>query len=536
MSKVNLYKIDERYHGSFIENCEDKLNICKTKIIEIKGEKIHIRFLKSEGDTDKDLGWNWILKELEEPEIKVKTQPKAILIIEFDDDIYAVTFGSAFFLVDKYCDKDFAFDFARRVRFNEIKTTTLLSPNTQRNKNISTYVNYEQLEFDSGESFAKLKVKLNLDNMPEFLGEIIEIGNSIKFEFKESTIENILHTLFFVKITLEKEEIYKIPVFKKLVDSEKVQYLNQKLYKSVNENIESISISELDIIGVTEIFNNHDTKFELWLGNKRSIIEDLSISELERFAREKEINLSEEILNIKVKSFYNGFTIRTDKIFDLIDYIDDDERCVLSKGSWYLFNDDYLGYLEDSISEIDTVYNSNYDFSKLIHDQFIEEKYLLEKDDEIYQGLEESKIKGKLKDKYYSERVFNILRENDGFSNFDRIITKYGGASIELMDLRKENTIFAVKIGNASSTLCYAVDQSISTLKMIKHNTYNHLNGVENIAIWLVLKREPLPLGENGSPDIGVLKMLMLKNKLDAWKKEVRLLGLTPQIYINYKR
>ena len=30
-------------------------------------------------------------------------------------------------------------------------------------------------------------------------------------------------------------------------------------------------------------------------------------------------------------------------------------------------------------------------------------------------------------------------------------------------------------------------------------------------------------------------KALMLKNKLDQWKKEVRLQGLKPIIYVNYK-
>ena len=39
----------------------------------------------------------------------------------------------------------------------------------------------------------------------------------------------------------------------------------------------------------------------------------------------------------------------------------------------------------------------------------------------------------------------------------------------------------------------------------------------------------------NGTPDINKLDMLMLKNHLDQWKKEVRLQGLKPLIYINYR-
>lgn len=39
---------------------------------------------------------------------------------------------------------------------------------------------------------------------------------------------------------------------------------------------------------------------------------------------------------------------------------------------------------------------------------------------------------------------------------------------------------------------------------------------------------------ENGKPDLNRLKMLMLKNRLDQWKKEVRVQGYKPLIYINY--
>ncbi len=38
----------------------------------------------------------------------------------------------------------------------------------------------------------------------------------------------------------------------------------------------------------------------------------------------------------------------------------------------------------------------------------------------------------------------------------------------------------------------------------------------------------------NGKPDISSLKMMMLKNRLDGWKKEVRILGYTPVVYLNY--
>ncbi len=55
--------------------------------------------------------------------------------------------------VDKYCDRNFAFNFARKLKYKEVKTTALTTLNSQKNKSINTYVNYNNFEFDSGESY-----------------------------------------------------------------------------------------------------------------------------------------------------------------------------------------------------------------------------------------------------------------------------------------------------------------------------------------------------------------------------------------------
>lgn len=62
-------------------------------------------------------------------------------MIENADEMYAVTYGLSYFAVDKFCDMEFAFDFARRKEFKQIKTTTLTAPNAQRNKMINVYLN-----------------------------------------------------------------------------------------------------------------------------------------------------------------------------------------------------------------------------------------------------------------------------------------------------------------------------------------------------------------------------------------------------------
>ena len=465
-----------------------------------------------------------------------RSNPKGILIIKEGTEVYACTYGFSFFFVDKYCDTDFAFNFARRMKYKEIKTTTLLSPSSKRNKVVNTYLDYNNLEFDSGESFAKLKVKADLPEEFAIFEPSIEAGHSIKFEVKNDTMDSIINVLIFVrKKLLDPSEIYKIPVFNKVTNKETLDTLNQRLSHGLEENPLLINLSELDIIGVTEVFNNNDSSFEIKYHRNIEKVSQLTSEEITEFIQNQGLTLYEGLEKVKIISYYNDISVRTDVLYNLIDYIDDEQRCVLSKGKWYYFNDDYLGYLADSLAEIDAIYDPQFDYSTELHRHFVEGRYEAEKYFPEYMGMNPDIVMQKLLKKYYRERAYNLyLSENFGFECHDREDTSIGNANIELMDLYKDETLFAVKIGSASSVLCYAVDQSINALKLYKSHILEGLPTVKKFGVWLLLDRRTHLDVIDGKPNINQLEMLLLKNKLDEWKKEVRVLGYTPIIKINY--
>ena len=133
-------------------------------------------------------------------------------------------------------------------------------------------------------------------------------------------------------------------------------------------------------------------------------------------------------------------------------------------------------------------------------------------------------------------RVYNSLRVQDGFECYDRIIASINNQKVELMDLYKDKTMFSVKIGNSSGKLSQAVNQSLMSLKIYKYKLVSPLPEIKNVALWLILDRKKGINDTDGEkPNINSLGMLMLKNRIDEWKKEVRLLGYTPIIYINYR-
>lgn len=541
MGRFNLYKIDEDKNQLFIQEMNQKLERVHTLDIEKQVNGADTMFgltlYISRPQHDKELNWNWLLSAFQLNNQDITPSPKAVLIVEKDSTIYAITFGHAFFLVDKYSDRDFGFNFARKIRYKEIKTTALTSPHSRRNKTVNTYINYNELEFDSGESFAKIKAKADLPDGFETFKPSLEIGGSIKFTVEQDSLDSVINLIIYVEnILATHDDLYQIPVFSKVIDTDLLGRLEAQLMTDVHDNPAQINISELDIIGATEIFNNNDSEFVIKYEQAEKQISSLSNHELQVFCNENNLDIADILLNISVISLRDGISVRTDSIKNLIDYTNDAERCILSKGQWYKYNDDYIHYLQDSISEIEVEYNPDFDFLPETYDAFLEERYLAEKDDEQYQGKAESEIRSSLKRKYYAERSFNLIREAlNGFQNFDRIEYRVGTADIELMDLYKDRTMIAVKIGNTSAKLCYVIDQSLTSVKMYKHQQLDGMPEIDTVAIWLVLERQNhLPILENGKPNINDLDMLMLKNRLDQWKKEVRLLGYIPKIYINY--
>ena len=443
--------------------------------------------------------------------------------------------GIHFFLVDKYCDRDFGFSVARKMDFDEIKTTTLTTPNSKRNKTVNTYIDYNELEFDSGESFAKIKVKVSLPDDFSMFKPSIEIGTSIRLVTEEESLASIANIIRYVEnIIATERDKYKIPVFSKVKDIHRIELLEKHLSERVQED-PTLCISELDIVGVTEIFNHNDSEYILKYQGKTKKIESLTTVEIQNFCQENGWNFKDVILDITVQCFCDGNKTDTALVRELIDFTDDEERCLLSKGTWYQYNDDYLSYLRDSISEIVAEYHPEYDFSKEKHESYIETllhdaKLMPENKDK-----DEQEIRAKLKKTYYYERSFNLVMERDyGFKNYDRNNVVIGTSTIEVTDLYKNQTLFAVKVGNASSKLCYAIDQSLATLRLYKRNLLTEIPRIDSVAIWLILERKT-HIEEDGSPNINLLEMLLLKNKIDQWKKEVRLQGLKPIIYINYK-
>lgn len=556
MASINLYKIDPNKVQLCLQDLEASGMELKNTLEftkDVGGVEYSFGttlYLQEPHQGDDGISWNWLLNQFQEPTYLTFKAPKAVLLIEETvgdlELTYAVTFGSSYFRIDKFCDKDFGFKFASRMEYTNVKTTTLTAPNLKRSKTVNTYINYSELDFNSGESFSKLKVNARIGDDFKTFKSAIEIGNSVRFVINNETIHGILDVIIYVEeiLRIPDEHVkYKIPLFQLVKDENLLVELNQCIDQVLSatlfgeQSTYSFSLPELEIIGASEIFNHTDDEFELkYPRADAKKITHLTIDTIKDFCLENAINSVENIHKIKLVRYSNGESVATLQLTSIIEYTNDENKCIFSGGKWYMFNNDYLTYLNDSVKEIEALYKAEYDFNNIIHNQFIDSKYESEKNEEKYVGKTVEEVKKSLKSKYYAERCFNLLREQEGcFSNYDRVGTSEG---FEKMDLYETNTatMFAVKKGKASSDLCYAVDQSLTALKKYKHGEIPNMPQINNVGLWFILERTGHLLTDaQGQVDLSTLDMLMLKNRIDQWKKEVRLSGYKPIIYINYR-
>lgn len=520
MANINIFRVDrdkvsELNSSLSIYNCIDKGN--KT----INNVEFEYELYKSENEEKRKVSWEWIVNEFGEELDKIDSSPSGLLRLNLNNNIYLLSFGHSFFFAEKHCDKDFGFDFAKRIKYEQIKTTTLVVPNSRRNKMVNTYNNYTELDYDSGESFIKIKTKILDMELLKYISPVVEIGSSIKCNLKKEKIDSIISLLIEVENILEKKVINSIPLFNKVKNSRLIDILESSLVKNIDPKSLNVSLSELDIIGAIEIFNNSSDSYELRYKKHVRYIGELNINEIGLFIKDFNIS-SDEVLSIKVKCCNDGNSY-TKVLHDCIDYIDDDNKCLLCNGVWYQYNNDYIESINESLKKIKCIYDDCYDFLESEYDRYFESK---------------KKTNPKLtKNSLYKEKAFNMLREEkDGFTNYDRKNFVLDRHKFEPMDLYKDGTMYAVKIGNSSSKLDYAVDQSLVSLKLYEKGELENMPVIDTVGIWLLLERNEHIEDKNGQPDLSQLKMLALKARIVAWAREVLLSGKKPQIRINYTK
>ena len=532
MTQINLYKIQEGLRQSFSENISNKYELRAQKRFD--GIAYCLFAQSSEGQ--KEVSWKWAFDLFEEQPLMISAAPKGMFLIEKQQPVclYVITFGSAFFDIDSYVDRDFAFEFGSKVGYAKTKLTSTVNTSPSKNKTINSYRNFDHLEINSGESYTKIKAVLDIESTSSLISDVVEIGTSVKFSMKTISFEDIRCLIEYVERTLSGSIKTKIPAFNRVINKAAINQYEMALQEHFLEEGTNVVLSEFDIMGTTEVFSRADS-YEYTHNEAHKISTSFEVNELMAFWEEYNIEDAAEKLQTKVVFKANGRRTHTRQLRELIDFLYDDERVLLNSGKWYKYNDDFLAYLKESLDEISVIYDSAYDLTENDLTRYRNRKYDELCHNPVYSEMSEESIRGSIQRKFYDEYIFNLLREEEGFELWDRKPASIGGSVIEICDLKKDDAIYSVKRGKSSSDLCYVVTQSEMAIDAFKHR-FVEMPRPKKVVIWLVfqnINRYPLI---DGKLDWYAVGMLLLKTRIDSWKKKARQENMVPEIWINYQQ
>ena len=251
---------------------------------------------------------------------------------------------------------------------------------------------------------------------------------------------------------------------------------------------------------------------------KLDIGNSLDIVKISNFLKENQIN---NLDDVKVRFKREESSRLTKDLKELLDFYTEYEgyNYFLKNGKWFKFNQTFMDYLKKSLIGIEIVPSD-----ALIEKEYLDWKSQKEKD--IANDTGTDKLK-------YREYYFNKkMSEVNGYELLDRQLEiirsldpdgkKY---KIEVADLLKDNEIISVKIPSTTQDLIYNIEQSKSSLELIKQNIISLNCELKAVALWIVYEKTISSIIE-----INSIQFLLA---LDSWKKRVEFFGLKPRIYIS---
>lgn len=473
-------------------------------------------------DTDLKLSWKNILIEFGETNPPARTGISGIIICESDDNNYAITYGSSSFLVQKYSDREFGFDFAKRIELKEMKRKSSMTPHSTRNSSITSFKNTKTIVFDSGENITSLSFTPEND----FYGKRIDIGKSIKMKI-DISLRDIYQLLEQIESDISNDIINRIPLLTKITNVDEIERYDKMMYDSLSKEFDALgnlslsqfSMNEFYIVGSSIYFEEDHTQL-IKVGKYEQEMELHNLSDLFELCENIDVDIQTVIESGKIiyKDSSNE-KIYSERIKKYINYEIESENVSLYNNEWFYYNDDYYDLVINEIKTIEIEYNPSDDYTKEKIESFrTEEKEYRE---EILNKILSKKYNGMLLDR----NMFISKYENEYFNS------EY---KIELADLVLGNEYVSVKIGSAQS-LSYCIDQSALSAKLIDAKKINLMKeGLpvpDKFGVWFFM--ESNSVFENGEINLQNIHSIMLLSKLSTWSKNIKILGKIPVIHIN---
>jgi len=410
---------------------------------------------------------------------------------------YILTYGKTHFYVRPFCDHDFGIEIAKRLADeNDIKQKASKKFAGRRKKEIRSYTSNTGLDIESGESIDYLQAAIAESARKDF-GRTAKFGSSVLLN---ATIDKTGIGSLLDKITaaLASPPLFALPRTARITDEAEVARYDGLLVDAIigGDSHTEFTHSGHELVGVDFVFSGNEQYTLTARGHDSRVLGDaeLDLEGLREYINAEAISRG-EILEIRIRVENEGQRTYSKSLKESLDYIVDGENVMLSQGRWLRFNEDYVDQLNAFVDGI-TVEPTEPGL------------------DVISSGEPEFNDSTEVADHGY------VKADKD----FSKIRTRVS-TPIEAWDLQKGGTVYAVKFGTAQK-ISYVCDQAIAVLEIIRNNAnVKKLDpDLRAYCLWLGVRTATVPA------HISDVNSIILKQKIDAWARRCRELGLEPKL------
>jgi uncharacterized protein (TIGR04141 family) len=399
----------------------------------------------------------------------------------------ALSFGKSHFYLREFCDADFGLEMARRIgNKDDVRQKAARRYAGKRKKEIRSYQKETQLDIESGESVDYLQAATIA---PAQWGPSAKFGASILVA-PPIEHDHLPDFLRLVEQKLAEPPLFEIPRTEVVHEEPEIARYDRALIAAIMDETAGFEESAHQLVGVDFVFSGNQEYIFQRRGAKSLAFGHLEIGDLRQFIGDNSFD-NDQILEVKVKITHEDSKAHSIGLKKALEYSIERERVFLQNGKWVKFNEDYATWLNtflDEAVEIDASMEAEF---RLI-------------------STDEPTFNDALGDKGYevADKNFEIIRLK--------------GYKVEAWDLKKDDTVYAVKFGTTQD-LGYVCDQATNVLEILR-NDPGALNDAKPRAycLWLVFERQ------TDLRRISDLGSIILKQKLDAWARKCRELGIQP--------
>jgi len=427
----------------------------------------------------------------------------AAYVFQKEDHCFVLTYGKSHFYVRPFCEHDFGIEVAKRIADeNDIKQTASKKFAGKKKKEIKSYASNTPLDIESGESVDYLRAAIGM-HARETFGVTGKFGSSVLLSapIEKTEIGDLLDR---VVALLEDDARFKLPRTTVITEEAQVLKYDQKLLAAITNERELAGFTHTghDLVGVDFVFSGNERFTLSCRGHNQRELGDkeLDLTTLRSYIAVEGIDRN-EILNIRIQVDNEGQKSYSKPLREALDFIVDGENVMLSQGRWVRFNEDYVDQLNGYLDEI-AVEDTEPEFRNI----------------------------NSTEGAFNTSAAVRDLGYSVADKDFSKIKTKMS-TPIEAWDLHKDATVYAVKFGTAQK-LGYVCDQANAVLEIIRNNAnVKKLNqDLKVYCLWLGFKLQRVP------DRISETNSIILKQKVEAWARRCRELGIEPRIKLSMRQ